>query len=249
VSGRARDALTAAVILAAIAATMALGFWQVRRAAGKEVLQQEIDVAAAAAPASPDAASLREPASLVHRHLRFEGRWRPDDVVYLDNRPQAGQAGFYVLMALHVERPFPADVIVDRGWLPRDMRDRARIAPYRTPEGSVVVTGVALAEEPRLLELSHGGERSLSGIWQNFDFGAYARAAGRMPVGLIVRQDRDGAADDGLSREWPDRGGELQSQIDRHHGYAFQWFALASALAAFLLYRAVRAIRHGRSIS
>jgi surfeit locus 1 family protein len=235
------------VIAAAIAATTALGFWQVRRAEGKEVLQREIDAAAAAIPAAPDAPALRGPASLVHRHLRFEGRWRPDDVVYLDNRPQAGQAGFYVLMALHVERPFPADVIVDRGWLPRDSHDRARIAPYRTPDGPVVVTGVALADEPRLLELSRAGERSLSGIWQNFDFDAYARAAGRTPVGLIVRQDRDGAVDDGLSREWPDRGGDLQGQIDRHHGYAFQWFALAAALTAFLLYRAVRAIRYGRS--
>ncbi len=54
----------------------------------------------------------------------------------------------------------------------------------------------------------------------------------------MVRQDA-GAPSDGLTRDWPEQGGALQAQIDRHHGYAFQWFGLAAALAAFLVYRIV----------
>ena len=235
-------------------ATCALGFWQLRRAAGKEVLQRQIEAAAQATPVTPDARDLRDPASLVHKHLRLEGRWVPSHVVYLDNRPSAGQAGFYVLMGLRIERPAVAEVVVNRGWVPRDPGDRTRIAPFETPDQPVDVSGVGLADEPRLLELAKPGTRPLGGIWQNFDFGVYGHVAGTAPLPLIVRQDPDppGTRPDGLSRDWPDRGGELQGQIDRHHGYAFQWFALATALAGFLAYRVFRffigPFRHGRPV-
>lgn len=240
-----RAVVAAVAIVAAIAATCALGAWQLRRAAGKEALQQRFEAAAHAPPVEPDAAALREPRLLVDRHVRFAGRWRPDGVVYLDNRPLAGVSGFEVLMPLAIDGPRPVDVIVDRGWVPRDPHDRQRIASYRTPDGPVAVDGVALADAPRLLELGKPAERRLGGIWQNFDFDAYARASGSLPLRLVVRQDAGGLAD-GLTREGADRGGALQAQIDRHHGYAFQWFGLAAALAAFLVYRIARVIRHGR---
>lgn len=242
------------MLIAAIAgslgiwATSALGLWQLRRAAEKERLQQSVEAAARAAPTVPDAQGLRDSTTMIHRHLRLQGRWLPDDVIYLDNRPQAGQAGLYVLMPLRIEQPIAVDVIVNRGWIPRNGNERARIAPYSTPRGTVDVTGVALAEEPRLLELSNA-ERSLKGIWQNFDYDAYAKVSGRAPLPLVVRQDRESTTEpDGLSRDWPDRGGVLQSQIDRHHGYAFQWFALAVTLAVLLLYQVFRVLRNGRTV-
>ncbi len=188
-----RAVVAAVAIVAAIAATCALGAWQLRRAAGKEALQQRFEAAAHAPPVEPDAAALREPRLLVDRHVRFAGRWRPDGVVYLDNRPLAGVSGFEVLMPLAIDGPRPVDVIVDRGWVPRDPHDRQRIASYRTPDGPVAVDGVALADAPRLLELGKPAERRLGGIWQNFDFDAYARASGSLPLRLVVRQDAGGA--------------------------------------------------------
>ena len=229
-------------------ATGALGFWQLRRASGKESLQTQIEAAARAAPVEPDREALSAPASLVHRHLRFRGRWVPDAVVYLDNRPWAGQAGFYVLMPLAIDGPFATEVIVNRGWTPRNLQDRARIGAYATPDGTVDVTGVTLPEEPRLMELQQTAEKSLKTIWQNFDYDAYERVSGRRPLPLVLRQDGgDQAGRDGLARDWPDRGGALQSQIDRHHGYAFQWFALCATLVALLGYHIIRTLRHDRT--
>lgn len=265
-AGRDRSTLRIArhVVLAAlagalaIAGTSALGFWQLRRAADKEILQREVEASARAAPIVPTAASLSHAERLIHKHLRLRGHWLPDRVIYLDNRPQRGRAGFYVLMPLRIDAPLAADVIVNRGWLPRDFDVRTRIAPYDTPKGEVTITGVALANEPRLLELSAQAERKLGGIWQNFDFDAYARANGSMPLRMVVRQDPPRASspsptladaapgDDGLDRDWPDRGGELQSQIDRHYGYAFQWFALAASLLALLIFQIVRLTKHAR---
>jgi cytochrome oxidase assembly protein ShyY1 len=240
--------------LLGIAATGSLGFWQLRRAAAKEALQVQVDAAAHATPIEPDRASLQDPASLVFHHLHLRGTWMPEQVVYLDNRPRDGQPGFYVLMPLKIDSPLSTEVIVNRGWTPRAQDDRTRIAPYATPAGIVDVTGVALAEEPRLLELGRPAERSLKTVWQNFDFAAYARASGQMPPAFVLRQDRatndaqDAVSDDGLARDWPDRGGALQGQIDRHHGYAFQWFALAAAIAALVVFRLVRVIQHDRIV-
>ena len=204
----------------------------------------------------PDADAISHARNLIHKHLRLRGHWLPDRVVYLDNRPQAGRAGFYVLMPLHIDEPFDADVIVNRGWLPRNSNDRTRIAPYRTPVGAVTITGVASADEPHLLELGAQPDRRLGGIWQNFDFDAYRRASGHDPLRIIVRQDRltatpppptvidMGGDADGLDRDWPDRGDALQSQIDRHHGYAFQWFGLGASLMALLAYQLIRLMKH-----
>lgn len=234
------------------AAAMALGVWQVHRADAKLVLQARVEAAARAAPVSPGAGELAHPDRLVFRHLEVSGRWLQNDAVFLDNRPLHGRAGFYVLMPLALEATpapgaRPATLVVNRGWLPRDPADRARIAPFVTPPGIVRVAGVALADEPRLLELGHG-EKKLGGIWQNFDFDAFAAASRTDPVHVVLRQDPDagsgaGLPADGLVRDWPDRGGTLQDQIDRHHGYAFQWFALAAVIAALTLFQSFRHVR------
>ena len=226
-------------------ATSALGFWQLRRAADKETLQHAVEAASVAVPVTLDGALARDPSALVQRHLRLRGRWVPDRAIYLDNRPHAGQAGFFVLMPLALD-PTVGEVIVNRGWTPRNRDDRARIGAYLTPDGLVDITGVALAEEPRLLDLAAPADRSLNGVWQNFDLAAYVRLGGRTPLPIVLRQDAGGGVDDGLLRDWPDRGHALQAQIDRHHGYAFQWFALAATLGVLLLVQVFRVIAHAR---
>lgn len=246
-SWSATVALVACVL--GIAATLALGDWQLRRAAGKEALEARMDAARRAPPLVVDAAMPIEPATLVDRHLRLRGRWMPDHVVYLDNRPHDGRTGFYVLMGLALDGPAGGEVVVDRGWTPRDPLDRQKIGPYETPPGPVDVDGVALADEPRFLQLGDPGERPLKAIWQNFDFAAYAHASGARPWPIVLRQEARAGLVDGLDRDWPDRDGTLAAQIARHHGYAFQWFALSAALAAFLIYRLVRRITHGRRLA
>jgi len=232
----------------AVAAALSLGFWQLRRAAEKEAMQRSAEVAARAMPIAPSPVQWARPADLVGRHVTLTGRWLPDRVVYLDNRPLAGRAGLYVMMAMRTDGPQPHVVVVNRGWIPRDPNERARIAPYRTPGATTTITGIALAEEPRLLELGAMPARSLAGLWQNFAFDEFQRLSGEPVVPFVVRQDRDSTVDDGLDRDWPDRGDALQAQIDRHHGYAFQWFALAATIAALLLYQLFRTLRTPRGI-
>ena len=235
------------------AAASALGVWQMHRADAKLALQSRVEAAALAAPLRPDASDLEHPDRLAFRHLEVSGRWIRNDAVFLDNRPWRGRAGFYVLMPLALDTKSEpgaraATLIVNRGWLPRDSAERARIAPFATPPGIVRVTGVALTDEPRLLELGHDAPKKVGGIWQNFDFDSFAAASRIDAVHFVLRQDADagsgaGPSADGLVRDWPERGGALQGQIDRHRGYAFQWFSLAVLLAGLTLFQSFRHVR------
>jgi cytochrome oxidase assembly protein ShyY1 len=58
-----------------------------------------------------------------------------------------------------------------------------------------------------------------------------------MPIAVqpfVIQQES--ALDDGLVREWP----AADYGIDRHYGYAFQWFALAATIAVFYTVTHVR---------
>ncbi len=222
-----------------IALTFSLGTWQSRRADAKLILQEHLETSMAA-PAQPFDDRAFDAATWNWRHVTLHGRWIPDDVVYLDNRPQDGRAGFYVIM------PFAlgdgAVVIINRGWFARDPQDRTRIATYTTPVGTVDVAGVIWHDEKRLLELGGSQEGRLGGIWQNFDFDQFALVSGTRPLHFVLRQDR--AVSDGLDRSWPDQGAALQAQIDRHHGYMIQWYGLAATILVLTLFYGFRKARN-----
>ena len=232
--------------VAGILLTASLGNWQTRRAEAKIALQERVNAAVRATPVDLSYDNVRSlPAGeLGYRHVRLTGIWQPESAIYLDNRTHSGQAGMYVIMPLQV-RPADApggavqDVLVNRGWLPRDARERTRVAPYETSAGKVVIEGVVLENEPRLLELGTAPAPALRTLWQNLDFDAWQRASGRAPVRWVVRQDAD-AARDGLVRDWPEAGAGLDEQIGKHRGYALQWYGLAALLAGLAVFFELR---------
>ncbi len=236
-----RPVIVAAALVGLIA-TLMLGNWQRHKAERRTVLQERIVLALQDAP-EVLSGRVSDPARLIWHRIRAEGIWEPRAVVYLDNRPNLGRAGFYVLMPLRL-----ADgsvLVVNRGWLPRDPMERTRIAPYQTPPGPVVVEGLVLADEDRFLELAPAGELKTGTIWENFDYAAFARASGFAPLACIVREDS--AATDGLLRSWPDRGNVFEKQIERNRGYAFQWYAMSAAILALSLFYGFRNARSARS--
>jgi surfeit locus 1 family protein len=113
---------------------------------------------------------------------------------------------------------------VQRGWVPRDFTDRTRVPAIPTPAGTVRLQGRLAPSPGKLYEL---GEAGAGPIRQNIDLAAFARETGLSPLDVSVLQSGD--ASDGLLREWP----QVALDVSKHHGYAFQWFALC-ALAGIL---------------
>ena len=217
---RAWIVLLAAVLTCAI--TARLGFWQLDRAAQKTTLQAARDDKGRQPPlAATDLAATAEGAAVQwYRRAVVEGRWVADESVYLENRTMNGRPGFFVVTPLLM-----ADgraVLVQRGWLPRDPRDRSAIPPYRTDPGPVRVSGRIAPGPSRLYEL---GDAASGPIRQNLEVAAYARDIRRPLLPLVIVQDDAGSATpDGLGRQWP----EPASDVHKHYGYAFQWFGLST---------------------
>ena len=231
--------------VAGMLTTASLGRWQLSRAAQKEALQAMLD-ARGRMPAMDGRVLLSQPAmatteaeTLVHRAVVLEGRWVPEHTVYLDNRQMNGRPGFFVLTPLQLVGTPSGVVLVQRGWVPRNFQDRTQLPQVPTPQDVVVrVAGRVAAAPSRLYEFG-GGESSAGGhgaegssrIRQNLDLAAFRTETGLALAPLTVVQTGEAVgAGDGLQRDWPVVG----AGVDKHYGYAFQWFGLSGLMA--LLY-------------
>lgn len=219
--------------LAGIVLTASLGRWQLSRAAQKEALQATIDQRVAL-PAldgprifGRTAMGADETQTLVHRSVVLAGRWQTDHTVYLDNRQMQGHPGFFVLTPLRLE-PGGAVVLVQRGWVPRNFENRTQLPQVQTASGLVQLTGRIALPPSRLFEFAGGNGVGASRIRQNLDLAAYRIETGLPLTDLTVLQT--GPAGEGMQRDWP----VIAAGVEKHYGYAFQWFGLSSLIA--LLY-------------
>ena len=238
-----RNAIVLLAAIAAAALTARLGVWQLDRAAQKTALQQAMQQQRALPPL-PQAQLAREAAELpaqVHRSVRLQGRWLALHTVYLDNRQMNGRPGFYAVTPLQLDDG--SAVLVQRGWVPRDLLDRTRVAAPPPPEGLVQMLGRIAPGPARLYEF----DAAASGpIRQNLDLVAFARETGLALRPLAVVQEDDAASattpSDGLLRQWP----QPATGVEKHHGYAFQWFALcALIIGLYVWFQLIRPARRG----
>ena len=230
-SARGRGMVVLLATLIGVVATANLGAWQLRRAAQKIALQEALETRAKL-PAIDAAELARTPAQAEPQHyrpVRVHGRWLPERTVFLENRQMHGRVGFYVVTPLQLDGGGDA-VMVQRGWVPRDLRDRTLLPAVPTPGGDVDVQGHIAPPPARLYEFA-AGDTGL--IRQNLDLDAFKVESGLRLLPLSVQQtDSPGTAGDGLLREWPRPAVDVQ----KHYGYAFQWFALCALMAGLYVW-------------
>ena len=210
--------LTFAALVVAVS-TFALGQWQLRRADQKETLQAAIE-AQKMLPALDNRAleATKNIADQIHKTVSVQGLWQPDRTVYLDNRPMGGKTGFWVLTPLALQGTNQV-ILVQRGWVLRNFNNRALLPDVQTPTGVVTVTGRIAPPPSKLYEFK--GEDT-GRLRQNIDLRAYQMETG-LPL-LDVSLLQTGGPSEGLLRDWaaPNLG------VDKHYGYAFQWFGLCA---------------------
>ena len=213
----------------AVGLTFSLGLWQLDRAAQKTGLQDT--KTKQAAMAAIDGRSLgdaqdseQQRAALLHRRLVLVGHWLPQHTVYLENRQMNAKPGFFVLTPFQIKGS-GAVLLVQRGWVQRSFTDRTALPAIQTPESQVELQG-HLAPWPSRLYDFGGAEQGP--IRQNLDLSSFRKETGLDLLEVTLQQS--GAASEGLLREWP----VVASGVDKHFGYAFQWFGLSGLIA--LLY-------------
>ncbi len=209
-----------------VIAGLLLGNWQTRRAEQKQAIEQAmiqrgemppLQAAELAIDAQPEE----------YRRVIAEGEFIAGWPVYLENRPYEGKAGFHLLMPLRI-RATGQVVLVLRGWFPRDALDRTHLPEIPVPKGKLRIEGKVLNSVSRVMQLGDKPALQPAAIVQTLSLEEFA-AASRLPLHTFIMQQSSDTAD-GLVRDWP-----LPSVgIDKHRGYAFQWYALA--ITAFLFF-------------
>lgn len=230
--------ITFATVLSA-SLTISLGLWQLSRAAQKQALQMAMDSNAHLPEMTEsELTSMPDPMRALYRSVEVRGRWETARTVFLDNRPMAGKVGFYVVTPLRLEGT-SAVVLVQRGWVQRNFVDREAVPAIQTPDGLVKVTGRIAPPPAKLYELGRPGSGV---IRQNLDIGEFGVESGLSLMPVSIQQM--GAATDGLVREWP----QASAGVEKHHGYAFQWFGLSVLIAVlYVWFQIVRKFSTRRS--
>jgi cytochrome oxidase assembly protein ShyY1 len=211
-----------------VALGIALGNWQERRAAQKTSIAQRMASRSADAPlVLGPAITPVEP--MEFRRVRLTGEFLANWPVFLDNRPYQGRSGFILLMPFKIAGS-NTHVLVARGWLPRDAAVHDKLPAYATPAGPVTIEGVVKASPGRVLQLGTPAPLKPNAIVQNVEVRDFAQASGLALQPFFVEQLGPREQGEAFVRDWP----APSLGIEKHQGYAFQWYALA--VMAFLFF-------------
>lgn len=208
-----------------------LGFWQLDRAGEKQALQADYQNRIGAAPVDLGRVTRqRERAEQMHwRRCTLKGSYDPQTVFLLDNQVYRGSAGYRVFSRVVLEDG--ASVLVDRGWVATPgTRNEAPL--LYTPEEPVALAGVAGPVPVAGIKLAPDVPENMGDNLvrvQHIDLAQIAARYGWSLLPYVVRLDPAGAG----VLTWD--GTEPGFRRERHLGYAFQWFALATTVLVIFI--------------
>lgn len=217
------------ITLAMTAITINLGLWQLRRADQKQQISERLHRQAQLPPLSTSQLLAQDLvlANTLQRQASVSGRWLPDHNVFLDNRQMSQRVGFYVVTPLQLSAPGQPILIVQRGWIPVNQQNRQQLATIHTTDTEVTITGILSAQVSQSFAL---GQDAGGPIRQNLELAKYTKEIGKSVLPFVLIQTSEDAPGPGmtLQRNWP----AITAGIEKHLGYAFQWFLLSGLLVA-----------------
>jgi len=256
--------LLALTLLVTVGATcVALGLWQLARAAERRATAASIQAGRSSAALSLNTLPVAKSQLSNWTPAQVRGQWRGEYSVLLDNRNLAGRPGLWLATPLLM-----ADgraVLVLRGWFARPLG--AQTSPVViTPGGLQDITGELAEHVPRLFELwssnkqsglvfvnqtanqegrapaspqdlAHAIDTANLPRLQNLTLAELEKQSGLKLLPVVLLQTS--AANDGLIRTWP----EPSVDADKNVGYAMQWFGFATICLIALLALGWRARR------
>jgi surfeit locus 1 family protein len=214
-----------ALTLAALAALVGLGLWQINRLHWKEGLIAQIEARTKAEPLLLEEAEklARDGRDPSFYRLTVEGRFHHAKELYLYDLSD-GKPGWHVVTPL--ETADGEMVLVDRGFVPDELKD-----PSARPQGQIEnvtsVTGIVRVPDKQGLFTPDNEPKANRWFWR--DWPAMSRAL--FPEGTIEVAPFFLEADaTEVPGGWP-KGGQTRLDIPNNHlQYAITWVLLAAAL-------------------
>ncbi len=205
-----------------IAVLLGLGTWQVKRLAWKEALLVTINQHSHAAPVIATESLLTKNIDLDYRHGEARGILLHDHEFYQLAISRTGQGGYHVLTPLKLEDG--GLLLVDRGWIPYDLRNANYIEAYNRPAGMVTIRGVLrLPQRPSWVQPRNDARGN---NWYYVNLRKMAVAAS-VPAFLPYVLEAEASSN---PKDYP-IGGQTQFDLPNNHlQYAITWYTLAFIL-------------------
>jgi len=200
---------------------ISLGNWQLTRAQEK---QNILDLQAARMNLKPVDLSTVQLADKGLRYLPISanGYFDVAQQLLIDNQVKKGRAGYFVLTPLKLTSGVA--ILINRGWVPTGA-DRLILPDIELLESSVSLAG-KLDHFPSVGIKLKGADELTDGwpaVTQVVDVKKVSARLGYrvLPYQVLLNNEEP----NGYDREWV----PMKMGPEKHHGYAFQWFALATA--------------------
>lgn len=230
--------LAGVATLVGVALLIGLGTWQMQRLAWKQGLLGSIAERVHAKPVSPAVVEerAREGGDIEYTRVSFNGVFDNDREIHLYALSDAGAPGFHVITPMRLAG---GDIVlVNRGFVPNDLKDPARRAAGQLT-GDATVTG--LVRHPDQQGMFIPSNDPARNIWYWRDVDAMATAAEGGDAARVHRFIVDAEAEPKPPGGWPSGGVTRLTLPNRHLEYAMTWYGLAAALfAVFIAFAAVR---------
>jgi surfeit locus 1 family protein len=214
----------------AVLVLMALGTWQLYRLRWKLDLIATVDARVHAAPIAPPAPSVWPAVTAdadQYLHVTARGTYDNARETFVQAVTEDG-AGYWLLTPFRTDAGFT--VLVNRGFVPSDLRDPATRAAGEI-EGSTQVTGLLRVTEPGGAFLRHNDPAA--DRWFSRDVGAIAAKRGL--DGLVAPYFID-ADKSPVPGGFPVGGLTVVAFPNSHLVYALTWYAMGLGLAGGLVW-------------
>ena len=213
--------IPASLIVATLALLISLGFWQLDRADEKRAIEDKIAIANSANVELVVSTELLKDKE--YYHVRLQGSYVDDKQFIYDNQIVDQISGYYVLTPF-VLNGDSKTVLINRGFIAWNGR-RDKLADIDV-EGEITEVKVQISKPVKRMELKAVEiTAEFPVLIQAIDLDVMSAIASLdfiSVVGLLSPE-----YENGFVRQWEPYTGS----IERHVGYAIQWFLMAFVLA------------------
>ena len=203
---------------------LSLGFWQLDRAEEKRAIERDIVLAQ-----SNPAEIVKKLESLLekeHYQVLLEGYYDNDKQFIYDNQIVNSNAGYYVLT------PFVLDnmkaILVNRGFVPWN-GNRDKLIDININNNITTIKVKLIKPKERIKLKHHKTKEEFPLLIQSLDINRISTLSGYEIIPMLAQLDVE--SDGGFYRKWQ----PFYGSVDKHMGYALQWFLMALVLSVISL--------------
>ncbi|MGQ4509248.1 SURF1 family cytochrome oxidase biogenesis protein [Dermabacteraceae bacterium P13147] len=211
-----------------------LGYWQYQRYVGKSERAEVVSRNYTANPVPVGEALPGRDTALTERQVwqrvALRGHYcvSADCVLYVRNRPQDGEVGFYQLVPFVTQN---GTMLVNRGFVPANARLSIPAREPAIPSGEITLTGRLRKIEPEL-----PGRSNPPGQVQSIAPGEVAQSLPANAQNLYTGAYLDMSAESSPAPNPPRPVPKPDTSLGPHLSYAFQWWIFALFFPGALIY-------------